>query len=554
MDALKPLRLHPELQISTIDLFNGDKLRSLREYYQLCSQASDLVVTTSCFAEWKKGKSTNGSAKVIPAIPVGSAKVGGQSVRVFFFDDNINLTLGKASGAAETKGICNLRDIATGNYVDFSAGSRGFTCEPAFRHTLIHHSTQYQNVLVQANILDAMSNADYFTSIIAKYSHPGEKLIVYMDVNGTILWNDSIMDIGPAEILLGTMLGFTEIRPRRPFDMNWGKQPTVKVEKTQVLKQLLTDVAEGDNGLVHEFWKRDKFADLMAQVGSNAELGWVGKEGNSFSSEDFFAVYEGYMNELHKQERAQGKDACGITVSWFKCVSKLRQGRHAIVVNTFGMDSFKIVIRSCRDARRVPHMAVNYESWSERDLKKFSAQFESEVLPPPMPTFMFGCRSETQTTECTGGERCGNSSDALERWMGPQEPDHIFEFVVRKPSPDHSLGAQVNHIDQGLRVVKIFPKGPIEESNAIVKAKSALSNILQVGDVIQQVNDVEGDTKRMVEECRRRVNLKFVVARPVAVASAGGIGGLCGLPQDPFDEEIVVQQGGGRKSLREGKD
>jgi len=539
MKVLQPLNLHPELQISNIDLFNGDALRALRDYYQICGQASDLMVTTSSFAEWKKGGSTNGSAKVIPAVPNGSLLADGQSVRVFFFDDNINLTLGDGSGAAETKGICNLRDVVTGRYVDFSAGQNGFTCEAAYRHTLIHHSTEYQNVLVQANILDAMSNPEYFNSIISQFARGGEKLVVFMDVNGTILWNDSIMDIGPAEILLGTMFGFTEIRPRRGFDMNWGGQPTVRVEETQVIKPLLMKIAEGDNSLVHEFWKRDKFSDLMQQVGSNAELGWVGKP-ESFSSEEFFNVYEEYMRELHKQERAQGKDACGITVSWFKCVSKLRQGGHAIVVNTYGMDSHKVVIRSCRDPRRVLHIAVNYNGWSERDLKKFAAQFHNEALPPPpLPRCIFGC-GEAEGAERKGSARCGGEggANALDAWMGPKEPDHIFEFVVRKPHPDTSLGAKVNHVDQGLRVAEIFKQGPIYHTNASNRAAMPPKDSLRVGDVIQQVNKIEGDTKAMVEECKRSVNLKLVVARPARPVVRGG--GLCGAPVDPFEEETVV--------------
>mmetsp|Transcript_96510 Transcript_96510/g.270108 ORF Transcript_96510/g.270108 Transcript_96510/m.270108 type:complete len:546 (-) Transcript_96510:260-1897(-) len=537
MEALTPLALHPELQICNIDLFSGNTLKSLRAYYRICSEASDLLVTTSCFAEWKKGGNTNGSAKVIPAVPAGTLNSEGQAVRVFFFDDNINLTTGASSGAADTKGICNLRDIATGQYVDFSAGCNGFECDTAYRHTLIHHSSEYQNILVQANILDAMSNPDYFSGIINKYARGGEKLVVYMDINGTILWNDSIMEMGPAEILLGTMFGFTEIRPRRPFDMNWKQQPKVKVEKTQVLKQLLTNIARGDNQLVHEFWKRDKFSDLMAQVGSNAELGWVGKT-DSFSAKEFFTVYQGYMEELHKQERAQGKDACGVTVSWFKCVSKMRQGRHAIVINTFGMDSHKVVIRSCRDARRVPHIAVNYDCWTERDLQKFAAQFHSEVLPPPAPRCMFTCADVD--IDCKRGERCGDSStDALGMWIGPKEPDHIFEFVVRKPEQKTELGAKVNHIDQGLRVAQIFPKGPIYEANAMNRASAPPKDALRVGDVIQQVNKIEGDTKAMVQECRRCVNLKFVVARPATVSNPGG---LCGGPSDPFEEEVVLPQ------------
>merc|ERR1719362_1382406 len=135
------LHMHPELPVSNFDLNHGD-IDSLQKYFEICSKASDLLVTTSCFAVWKKGNTTNGSAKVIPAVPSSSftaTKSGGnQATRVFFFDDNINLSLGRLAGAAETNGICNLRDVTSGKYVDFSVGNNGFACDTAFRHTLIH--------------------------------------------------------------------------------------------------------------------------------------------------------------------------------------------------------------------------------------------------------------------------------------------------------------------------------------------------------------------------------------------------------------------------------
>lgn len=554
MEALTPLHLHAELPISNLDLFTGDTLKSLKAYYELCAKASDLLVTTSCFAAWKIGKSTNGCAKVIPAVPAADRSVG-QAVRVFFFDDNINLALGKFSGSAETKGICNLRDITTGAYVDFSAGRNGFVCESAFRHTLIHHSAEYRNVLVQANILDAMSNLDYFTSIISKYKQAGEKLIVFMDVNGTILWNDSIMNMGPDEILLGTMFGFTEVRPRKPLDVKWGNEPPLRLEETQILKQLMHDIAKGDSAVLHGFWKRDQCERLMAELVSSADLGWVGHPG-CFSSQEFFSVYKDYMAELRRQDQEQG-DSGGITGSWFRCLAALRESRHAVVINSFGMDTHRVVIKSARDARRVIHIAVNVELWSERDTSKFKAQFESEELPPPPPPpttapRFLGCGEVTCQgrggRSCTGtGGVCNDSgADALERFMGPQEPDHIFEFVVRKPSPDVTLGAKVIHTEHGLEVERLFPEGAIQQANDLARARSPRGEALRPGDIIQRVNAVEGDTKAMVEECKRSRHIALVVARPPKFVSKFG---LCALPQvDPFEEELVLARTSSRKS------
>jgi len=540
---LKPLQLHDELPISNIDLFNGDTLASLQSYYALCSKATDLMVTTSCFAEWKKGKSTNGSAKVIPAVPAGH-KDRGKPIRVFFFDDNINLSLGTSSGSADTKGICNLRDINTGKYVDFSVGANGFQCDEVYRHTLIHYSSEYQNVLVQANILDAMTNVDYFTRIIAKYAKKGEKFVVFMDVNGTILWNDSIMGYGPHEILLGTMFNFTEVRPRKSFELAWEQQPTVKVEKTQMLKQLINDIASGDNDVLHAFWKRDVCEKLIARIRSSADIGWAGQM-EALSSDDFFSVHKSYMDSLKRQEQ-QGVPSSGITTSWFQCLRMLQRGSHSAVINSFGMDTHKVVLRSARDARRVPHIAVNFESWSERDTSKFREQFQAEALPPPPPRFL-GCGGEFAVCHergCQGDRVCTNASENL---ILAQDPDYVFEYVVRKPSPDMTLGAKVTHIDGVLEVTQIFP-GAIESANAVNKTMTPPGETIRIGDRIREVNSITRDTKAMVEECKRGVNIAMVVARPPRLVNQMG---WCEASQsDPFDEEILSPLSGGRKAGR----
>lgn len=371
-ESLAPLDLKPGLALYNLDLHTGNTLEKLRSYYGICSKSKELFVTTSCFAAWKKEKCTNGSAKVIPAVPTNGS---GESYCVFFFDDNINLHLGSSAGAAGTKGICNLRDITTGEYIDFSVGNNGFARERAYQHTLIHHSSKYRNVLVQANILEAMSNDDYFTSIIERYARPDEKLIVYMDVNGTILWSDSIMGLGPNELVLEAMYGFAQVRPRRAFDFKWRDQPQVRLEKPHVLKQLIHDISNGDKQVFNAFLKIDTCGELLKQLASDGDLGWSQHEA-TFSPEDFLKDYDGYMLELRKYDGGKDSSAHGITESWFRCLRKLEEGGHAAVINSFGMDTQQVVMRSSSDAKRVMHVAVNFEMWSERDASKYAEQFQ----------------------------------------------------------------------------------------------------------------------------------------------------------------------------------
>jgi hypothetical protein len=277
-------------RVFDVDLYGSEEAMNvgLQAYYGICQapQATGIFVTTSCFTAWRNGRKRNGSAKVIPAVAEGK----GDGMRVFFFDDNINLHLG---GTSDADGICNLRDVATGKYVDFSVGANGFMCDRAFRHTCIHYSSQYRVVLIQANILDAMANVDYFTSIIRKYSKEGEKLIVFSDVNGTIVWDDTVSGKSGADVLMMTMFRFAEVRPKAAFDVTWDSQPPVMVDKSTTLRQLVSDIANKDNAFYQAFWCEANCQRFLTEIcgGGNCELGWF-QDDSVLTPERFWASME----------------------------------------------------------------------------------------------------------------------------------------------------------------------------------------------------------------------------------------------------------------------
>merc|ERR1719436_1446307 len=114
---MKALPVDGNHHIFDINLYEGDQAKqNVERYYTLCKNHGDLHVTTSCFAIWRKHKKTNGFAKVIPAIPVADP----DDVRIFFFDDNLEW-----DGQEDSPGICNLRHVHTGEFVDFCEGRNG---------------------------------------------------------------------------------------------------------------------------------------------------------------------------------------------------------------------------------------------------------------------------------------------------------------------------------------------------------------------------------------------------------------------------------------------
>jgi hypothetical protein len=318
-------------------------------------------VTTSCFTIWRKHKKTNGYAKIIPAIPADDRD---RDVRVFFFDDNLEW-----EGTEQSTGICNLRDVRTGEFVEFAEGKNGFATSRAARHTVIYYSTKYRVVLVKANILDAMEDQSYFDDIIKRYASPNEKLIVFMDVNSTIVCNDTVQGKDLANTLLSTMFEFVEIRPREAFDLTFDSHPPVRIEKEKTLKQLVKEITKNSHDAYGAFWTEEKCWSLFAEVAAKGQVRWSGQD-KLFSLEACKDLFKEYLASLGKVVNEDG-----IAVSWFEVFAKLR-GQHTVVLNSFGVDTRKVVLATVPDEKRVLQVTVNYDMWDDRDMQKFAAQFK----------------------------------------------------------------------------------------------------------------------------------------------------------------------------------
>merc|ERR1712232_1272556 len=119
-----------------------------------------------------------------------------------------------------------------------------------------------------ANILDALVNEHYFTSIIDKYRQEGEQILIYMDVNGTIMNKDSIMNIQPHQMLLDKLYDLVEARPNASssFDFQWEDLPQLNVDKPTSIKRILKAITQDDEERMKSFWNRESAKQLLEKV------------------------------------------------------------------------------------------------------------------------------------------------------------------------------------------------------------------------------------------------------------------------------------------------
>merc|ERR1712061_439001 len=95
---------------------------------------------------------------------------------------------------------------------------------------------------------------------------------------------------------------------------------------------------------------------LMKELGGRVDFHW--NQGEDLNSPDeFFQEYTRYMEQVQKQEQ----HGCDInaTPSWFRCLRVLRTGGHSIVMNSFGVDTHRVLVNSVPDFTKVLHLAIN---------------------------------------------------------------------------------------------------------------------------------------------------------------------------------------------------
>jgi len=363
--------LHPQ-SISTsfaffdVNLTNPARRKdNLPKYWTLCKDPGmPLMCTLSCFGAWNVDKKTNGSAKIIPALHSSSK----ENVRIFFFDDNIEW-----AGTATSPGIVNLRNVENSEFVEFGKGVNGFEEEHFGTNTVIHHSSEYRNVLVQANILDAMEDEEYFNKIISKYAQAGEKLVIIMDINSTIISVDSVSRRDMSQLVLGTMFEFITLTPLQPFNYQWedstASWPNVEVKKAMSLKKLVKGICKDKKEFYDRFYTYDNCVKILTSVPDDSTLTWS-QQDKPVSLDSFKELFDRYAVSL-----VGGTTQEGITQSWFKTYEKQSAAGHSLILNTFGMDSRKVIIKTVDDEREVLQMCVSFDKWDARDKALFNKMY-----------------------------------------------------------------------------------------------------------------------------------------------------------------------------------
>merc|ERR1719491_1991340 len=88
-----------------------------------------------------------------------------------------------------------------------------------------------------------------------------------------------------------------------------------------------------------------------------------------------------------------------------------------------------------------------------------------------------------------------------------------IELFVQKGGLGDKLGMDVKHLQGRLVVWQVFPSGAVERANQASLSKLPPGDTIEAGDIIVQVNDVQGIDTEMVNECQIKNELRLRAVR-----------------------------------------
>mmetsp|Transcript_55715 Transcript_55715/g.130382 ORF Transcript_55715/g.130382 Transcript_55715/m.130382 type:complete len:194 (-) Transcript_55715:46-627(-) len=159
----------------------------------------------------------------------------------------------------------------------------------------------------------------------------------------------------------------------------------------------------------------------------------------------------------------------------------------------------------------VAGVPLSRENTAFTDMTAMSDSDITENLPPlSRPPLM------TKVSNGVTG-RMSNPYEAAHHWgpYGVIQPqgaitEAITPITVTRTATKERLGLELRHLKTRLVVMEVRTGQAVHAHN---KQQTDPEQVIQIGDVIVQINSVEGDDAGMIEECRKSSNITFYVRR-----------------------------------------
>lgn len=174
-------------------------------------------------------------------------------------------------------------------------------------NTIICFSPLYNVTLVRVNLLDALMDDGYFVSIVKKFSRPGEKCLINVDINATIIFGDLIAKKDEAHVLTSTMFETIAIRtppataaspgkivPKKPF-LFMGKVQNLLPDKSYSVKKLIRQMFSKEEA--RKAFNPNEANELLKECFA---CGQVAMGEKIITLEDFQRLYHGYYDKIKR--------------------------------------------------------------------------------------------------------------------------------------------------------------------------------------------------------------------------------------------------------------
>merc|ERR1719428_255457 len=90
--------------------------------------------------------------------------------------------------------------------------------------------------------------------------------------------------------------------------------------------------------------------------------------GRNIDLEDFDRIYRSYLDMMNRTVRK------GVVRSWFELYRQFKND-HLLMLNTFGVESRRLILETVENEEDVTFITVNYYRWDDHDRAKFEEQY-----------------------------------------------------------------------------------------------------------------------------------------------------------------------------------
>lgn len=253
-------------------------------------------------------------------------------------------------------------------------------------------------------------------------------------------------------VLLNTMFECMMIKPYGNWVFSWGSARSNLDNKPTHLKKMLKKTLDKDT--YKAFWTYGNCRKVIDQL---SHQGQIMCNGRSIDLDDFERLYRSYSEMMGRKVRK------AIVRSWFELYRQFKD-EHLLMLNTFGVESRRLILETVEREEDVTFITVNYDAWGDNDRAKFAEQYTMPAgLEEPSSPSVKASQTPAESTALSVPGHSEPIRGSFTMQVSSPRPstaaagDGSYGFTPNARQQDPKAMAEGDADDDGIRRVSMMP-------------------------------------------------------------------------------------------------